>query len=241
MTLYTSLCTMGFNRYRFCSGFSHLFLKQFNVQTVRQYFGKEFLSPIEQFALDGYDDFRTSNVDLNDQSTAIILGGYLGDTAQLISSKFGCLIHIIEPVPDFVKMLKMRFATDLKIQIHEFAASSDGLPIKIFLDGDATSSKILTENAILVKSKKLSDFMNENAKSVDLLEMNIEGGEYEVFEDLFSSKSIMKIQSLMVQFHNVDERSDLNRAIIRNELNKTHDLIYCYDWVWEFWRLKESR
>jgi hypothetical protein len=68
--------------------------------------------------------------------------------------------------------------------------------------------------------------------------LNIEGGEYEFLMALINSKLIRKIKFLQIQFHNFFVNATKERKKIRSQLFKTHDEMWCYDFVWESWKKK---
>jgi hypothetical protein len=81
---------------------------------------------------------------------------------------------------------------------------------------------------------------NENL-DIGLLEINIEGGEYNLLSDLIESRQIKRIKTLLIQFHNNERNSEFQRASIRHLLQETHEQIFNYDWVWEKWKLKDDK
>jgi hypothetical protein len=76
-------------------------------------------------------------------------------------------------------------------------------------------------------------------QSLDVLHMNIEGGEYAVFRSILSNGLLPKIKTLIVQFHYPDVYS-AERQAIQAELRKTHRCVYDYAFVWERWDLREE-
>jgi len=77
-------------------------------------------------------------------------------------------------------------------------------------------------------------------KQIDLLEMNIEGGEYEVLNRLISTRDLTKVSTILVQFHNYGLISELERSKLRNLMNETHENIFTFDWVWERWDRRKN-
>ena len=71
-----------------------------------------------------------------------------------------------------------------------------------------------------------------------LLKLNIEGGEYEVLADLLESHFIDKITFIQIQFHDFMPDAENMRASLRRKLAKTHVESWCFDFIWESWRLK---
>ena len=74
---------------------------------------------------------------------------------------------------------------------------------------------------------------------IDLLKVNIEGGEYEVIPAIIESGDIAKVQYLQVQFHNFVDNATDKRTSIRTHLDRTHMEMWNYEFVWESWKLRE--
>ena len=75
---------------------------------------------------------------------------------------------------------------------------------------------------------------------VDLIKINIEGGEYEVLESLIADNKLSMFKNLQIQFHDfIIENAKERMSKIQQELAKTHVLTYQYEFVWENWKLKE--
>ena len=74
---------------------------------------------------------------------------------------------------------------------------------------------------------------------IDLLKVNIEGGEYELMERIIAIDYLPKIKNLQIQFHRLDDTSSARREAIRRALASSYDCVYCYDFVWEDWRRKD--
>ena len=69
-----------------------------------------------------------------------------------------------------------------------------------------------------------------------LLKMNIEGGEYEVLPRLIETGLILAVDNLQIQFHPIDSQSPGRMKAIQLALEKTHELTWRYQWVWENWK-----
>jgi hypothetical protein len=76
----------------------------------------------------------------------------------------------------------------------------------------------------------------ESATQIDLLEMNIEGAEFDVLPGLIETGAVAFVNNLLIQFHNNDNLHEIQRAQIRLALSETHREVFCYEWVWELWK-----
>ena len=143
-------------------------------------------------------------------------------------------IVVMEPIHEYSAALADRFSNFSNIYILPFAAGGKfrkGLfGVSCDSSGESSFSK-LTENVQFMDiSKVISNF-----GPFHVLEMNIEGSEYEVLRRLIETGQIGEIETMLIQFHKVDSMSEDNRASILRELNKTHSIRFNYDWVWERW------
>jgi FkbM family methyltransferase len=215
---------------------SSIVLRNLELQKVREFLGKDFLSPVQQFALDGYNSLLYQDLDIDKSGVVVVLGGYIGDSASHYSKNLGCHIHIYEPIDQFYRLLLSRFEGKKNIRIFNFAISSaDGI-ILMNVEGEKTGQFNDSKTSVEVQAKDISGVI-EKLGTVDLLESNIEGGEYSVLMKLIETGDISKIKVLQVQFHNFGALNEVDRSKIRFELYKTHKLIFSYEWVWERWEL----
>ena len=206
-------------------------------------FRKIYQSPQQQrvkswFQVQGDKTLRI-NYDLDANSLVFDLGGYEGQWASDIFSKYCCTIHIFEPVSEFSSKIKQRFYKNAKIFVHNFGLSNEDKIIDISING--TSSSIY-KNGRNVKSGrviKAIDFIHENnIEAIDLMKINIEGGEYDLLEHLIDSEYVKYIKNIQIQFHDFVPNAEQRMLMIQKELEKTHNLTYQYLFVWENWRLK---
>jgi FkbM family methyltransferase len=182
------------------------------------------------------------NYDLNSNSLVFDLGGYEGQWAADIFIKYKCHILIFEPYKTYAENIEKRFSHNDKVKVFTFGLSSESQTLELCISDDASSLFKKGQNAVAVYLKKASDFFKENKiDKIDLMKINIEGGEYDLLEHLIESQLIKEIKNLQVQFHdfiipNAKER--MNK--IQHELSKTHILTYQYEFVWENWKLKDA-
>ncbi len=179
------------------------------------------------------------NYDLNKDSVVFDLGGYEGQWAYDIFLKYGCNIHVFEPVPSFAENIRKRFSDNKKIQVYSFGLSDKNSNEEIYSNGYKSSLFKKEGNATEIKLVKFSDFFSQNnINFIDLMKINIEGGEYDLLEELIRTNLVKKIKNIQVQFHNFVPNAEDRMKKIQSELEKTHKLTYQYKFVWENWVLK---
>lgn len=194
------------------------------------------------FKADGDNTLRL-NYALNKESVVFDLGGYHGDFAHKIVEKFNCKVYIFEPVPDFYKICANRFDKNPNVTCFNFGLSDKDETLDITLDENSSSffnhSKKLQKSSVRLQS--FNDFIESNKVArIDLLKINIEGGEFSVIPSLIQSNNITKIRFLQVQFHNFIDEAIVRRRKIREALSLTHSEMWNFEFVWESWAIKEN-
>ena len=71
---------------------------------------------------------------------------------------------------------------------------------------------------------------------VDLLQINIEGDEYSLLEDMIKTGFINKFSTIQIQFHlgipnDIERRENIQKGLIQHGYKQK----YNYDFVWEAW------
>ena len=175
---------------------------------------------------------------LTDTSVVFDLGGYEGQWASDIFSKYCCHVHIFEPVLKFSSQIEQRFAKNNKISVHPFGLSNTNQTIDISIQGDSSSSFMNDGKAKeIINLIKAVDFIqSSNITSIDLMKINIEGAEYDLLEHLIENKFVENIKDIQVQFHDFVPNAEARMKNIQAGLSKTHYLTYQYPFVWENWR-----
>ena len=80
-----------------------------------------------------------------------------------------------------------------------------------------------------------------NIEVVDLIKINIEGGEYDLLDEIIANNWLSKFKNIQVQYHDfVIDNPRERMEKIQKELAKTHQLTYQYDFVWENWKLNDE-
>jgi len=189
----------------------------------------------EWFRIEGDKYFRLGHY-LNKDSIVFDVGGYKGKFIDDIYSKFKCNVYSFEPIPEFYEIIKERFKDNPKVKVYNFGLSNKTNEVSVNLKGDETSF-YGKGNKVLVNFVDINEFLNkEKINKIDLMEINIEGGEYDLLDHIIKTGIVNKINNLQVQFHkNV---KDYKKRRIQNKLKKTHNLIYEFPFIWENWKLK---
>jgi FkbM family methyltransferase len=179
---------------------------------------------------------------LNHNSIVFDLGGYLGDFAHAMHSRYGCTIHLFEPVKKFFDICQERFKEIPNIHCYNFGLAAEDGTYSISNDNDASSlyadlNTCTTSEQVAIRS--FTAFSKESSiEYFDLIKINIEGGEYDVLPHIIESGYINNINNLQIQFHDFIPGATEKRDSIRCNLKKSHDESWCFPFVWESWKRK---
>lgn len=198
---------------------------------------------------DGAENLRQEypDLDIGRETCVIDLGAYKGNWAALILEKYPNAHYIgFEPIKsiydNLVEYMKLYSS---RTTLYNLATGNSNKEILMQVSGVGSSAYKNNkyennENFDKCQMIRFSDFIGTHMGIVDLLKINIEGGEFEVLPDLILRNQITQFKNIQVQFHPfVEGAEDLYRNI-RYELEKTHHLTYEYPWIWENWKLNES-
>lgn len=179
------------------------------------------------------------NYSLNEDSVVFDIGGYHGDFADKIFSKFGCNVYVFEPIKSYFEKIHNRFKDNKKVNVKNYGLSNGNFITDITLDGDSSS---VFKNNKKKESINLYDVVDTiktlEVNQIDLMKINVEGSEYNILRRLINSGTIKKCLNLQIQFHAFVNNSEQLRTYIVKDLERTHIRTWNYDWIWENWSRK---
>ncbi|TRX34831.1 FkbM family methyltransferase [Flavobacterium sp. ZT3R18] len=191
------------------------------------------------FAAKGDQTLRL-DYDLNSDSIVFDIGGYKGEFAAEILCKYNANIYIFEPIREFFLIIKNKFSNNIKVKPFNFGLAGKEQELEISLSDNSSSVYLNGENKETILIKSIVDFIKtNNVKQIDLIKINIEGGEYELLESLIDNGCISIFKNIQIQFHDfLFENAKERMNKIQENLSKTHELTYQYEFVWENWKIK---
>jgi len=145
------------------------------------------------------------------------VNGYLGDFAEKISKKFDCKIYLFEPSLSFYNQCLERFKDNNNILCFNYGVGNLNGDFILSNDKEASSTKRkISESAgEKIKIKKISEIIKElEIDNIDLMKINIEGGEYDLLLFLINENLISKIKNIQVQFHNFVPNTEKKEKIL---------------------------
>ena len=178
-------------------------------------------------------------------------GAHKGEAIEVLLDKRedlqGCEVHFFEPNKDLIEGLESLNNENYDIKVYNAALWAEDGEIN-FLESigrwntlastvvpsmkEIWGLKLDRENPHKVKSMSLSNFLDTfNEDDYIVVKLDIEGSEYFVIEDLFTTKKIEMIDELYIEWH--DHFFPHFKALgddLRNKLSKI-DLIVHNDWM----------
>ncbi len=176
---------------------------------------------------------------LNENSIVFDLGGYKGNWTSDIFSKYCSEVYVFEPAHRFYAGIVERFHCNPKIKVFNFGLANENIDIKMALSNDASSIYKNVDDGMydLVKLVNATEFFKEkNIKHIDLMKINIEGGEYDLLEHLLDSGFVKNIENIQVQFHAFVPNAEERLHKIEERLSVSHKRTYHYKFIWENWQ-----
>lgn len=174
-------------------------------------------------------------------SVTFDLGSYKGNSLIHLRSKVQGIIHGFEPIHTFYARCARRISAICPhTYVHPVGVGdTDTIRLLSVLD-DETSEFIRSWKKEQCVFRSFFNVWNHlKIDRLDVLHMNIEGGEYAVFRSILAHGLLPKIKTIIVQFHYPDRHS-ADRQAIQAHLRRTHRCVYDYAFVWERWDLIEE-
>lgn len=176
---------------------------------------------------------------LGPKSVVFDVGAYDGAWARGIFDRYHCQLFAFEPSPLFFTK------TCDKLQgtggtVFPLALGATTKEMTLNESGDASSSHRKGEGSteVQVKQVDIERFIREmGIAQIDLLKVNIEGGEYELLERLIETDLAKRCRFMLIQFHPWVENHYARKRSIAENLQRTHKNVFNYEYVWELWEL----
>jgi len=181
------------------------------------------------------------DVDLTEESIVLDVGAYDGAWAQGIVDRSGARVYAFEPDPTSLRKLHARFPAGGRVTVLEYGLGGTDRTVDLGLAGPGSS--VYEPNGMFgtapARIRDVVSVLDElGLDTVDLLKVNIEGAEYELFERLAAAGWLGRMRQVSVQFHEWHPKAHARRAEIRRALAVDHEQVWCYPWIWELWRVR---
>ena len=182
--------------------------------------------------------------DINAGSIVLDAGAYTGEWAQEIMAKYSPTIHAFEPDPRNFKPLARRAQANDRLIPYKYGLGDKNETVKMALEllGSSTFSDTSGKNGVPCADVDIHDIADVWTSlaldRVDLMKINIEGGEFPLLERMIETGLLARVNCFMIQFHEWHPGAYHRRRKIRKTLRETHKLDWDYHFVWEKWSLK---
>lgn len=199
---------------------------------------------VSKWFADGGDEKFRYDYPLGQLSVVVDLGGYQGHFADKLCKKFGCTVHVFEPIKDYYLQCCKTNKTNPKVKVYPFGISGDYEgPIDISIDADASSifkaNEAKQKTEIFIKPTSYLFAEDRMAlQHIHLLKINVEGAEYDILDALINHGWIKRVTTIQVQFHTFVPDAEAKREVLHKKLAETHELKWNYPFVWESWTIK---
>lgn len=177
---------------------------------------------------------------LNGDSVVFDIGGFEGNWAADIFTRYACHIHVFEPVQEFADQIKTRFCGNRKVRVNAFGLSGSDQTIDMYVKQDGSSVLRPGGEVKRIELRQAMEYIHNNKIIfIDLMKINIEGGEYDLLEHLLDEGFATSVGNFQIQFHDFIPEAEKRMHAIQERLRQTHELTYQYPFVWENWALKK--
>lgn len=186
---------------------------------------------------DSGDNTHSIEYNLTPDSTVVEVGGFVGAWAKRMFYKYACNMYIIEPLPIFYGELQNRLGRHKKVRLSNVGVGLEDKKDIMYLGNDGSSFNVKTEQPVEVELRTISRILDEwGLAEVDLLQMNIEGAEYEIIEDMIQTGVIDRIKNIQVQFHlGIEDDVEKHYHISKGLEARGFKVKYSYLFAWEGW------
>ena len=175
------------------------------------------------------------------ESIVFDIGMYKGGWSSRISQKYDPYIFGFEPVSSFYKNAEEHFALNPKVNVYNYGLGDRNRQDNIGINKESSSIFEKGFNKERITIRNISEVVASfGLEKIDLMNLNCEGGEYEILQELLATDIIHKIKRLLIQFHYIRDGDQELREKIILELGKTHIQNYCYLTVWELWTISNK-
>jgi|GEM_PF-1436769 len=209
-----------------------------NTNDIRTYVDGNLQSEwLKLFFESGGDNMLYDIDNITDKSIIFDVGSYDGEYSYEMNKIYNCKTYGFEPVSDLYS--KSNAKSNENIKFFNFALGSTTKNIDMVVSDNKSSVFLGTGELETVSQMNIIDVIDDlHLNHIDLIKLNIEGGEYDILNSLISNDKLSMFGNVLIQFHYYGDNPVYKRHKIISELSKTHDVVFSYPFVWELWRLK---
>ena len=184
-----------------------------------------------------------TDIPIDHDSVVLDVGAYKGEWAEPIWDRCHPTIHCFEPAPRPYAQLSAKFAGNERVHVHPYGLGGRDSTGSLALAGAGASfyDADPTFDRIEVPIRDVVGVLEElGLDEIDLIKINIEGGEYDLVDRLASSGRLAQMRYVLIQFHEWHPNAYARRRRNRRALARHHEEVWCYRWVFELWRRADT-
>lgn len=175
---------------------------------------------------------------LGPDSLVLDIGGYEGNWGRLICERYGCRVHIFEPVGRFYREIMNRLLNHPqreRMTVHHFGVGSTTRKDRFRIHGDMTGAFATGDEVEDVELLGIADLLQMPvfAGKQFVLKLNCEGAEFQILEAMIEHDLLRYADVIHVQFHPVVASYQARHDAIVAALLKTHDHTFQAAWCWD--------
>jgi len=123
----------------------------------------------------------------------------------------------------------------------KFALGSQNRQVNFYQSENGSSQFYKEGESYRVKMVDVYNFFtNYLPNRIDLICINIEGGEYELLPRMIEKRLLNRCKNIQIQFHKVNKNSFNMRKKILTQIRKTHKSTFSYPFLWEGFEIKSK-
>lgn len=210
-----------------------IILENFIKEELPEYIKKGYISEEYMNWFESELDYHLLRVfDINSESLIVDIGCYNGTWLKDMYCKYNCNCIGVEPVKKYYDQ-SSRILVDDKIKIYNFALSIiKNKEIKM-IDKKDSSCISLEDEGNIVPSRYAKTFFESINTKIDVLQINIEGYEYELLPFMMEHYLLNNVNSIQIQFHRIEHDSEekMNK-IIKDIESLGFQTKFNYPFIW---------
>ena len=206
------------------------------------------------------EERRWDHMSLNNAPCTIwYVGGNInGEDGVRLQKEYNCEIYVFEPVPPYYEELKRNYKNVPRSHVLGYGLGAYTRIVKdVHLDGQSTfameGGKKVDDNGQFVdlpirSVDEVYKDLSPTGGIIDLLHVNCEGCEWEMFESLVNNNLINKFRIIQFSAHYYFEddpetiaKTQQRYCAITSSLSKMHKVVYQQPFGWERWEIPNAQ
>ena len=187
------------------------------------------------------------DADLREGAVVLDVGAYEGMWARRVLERADVRgprdlrVHAFEPDPSSIERLRDAMGTERRVQLHPYGLGGRDRVEQMAVGGPGSSvfgDPAAPEffGSAQVELRDVDGVLASiGADRIDLMKINIEGGEFELLDRLHETGWLASAGPVIIQFHEFAPDAYRARRRNRRQLAASHQCTWNYTWVYERW------